>query len=112
MRRDEAKRTSGGGAAIMFAVFAVVCLAAFLSFRGGDVGQLSKLVGNLGGGPLFGNGLGDSLCGIAIAESIVIAWFGLGAFVAPFIQKTDQRPGIFLSWAIFLADAGRILIFF
>ena len=37
--------------------FLLLCaLLRFLAYRGSDVGQLPKLVGNLGGGPLFGDG--------------------------------------------------------
>ena len=84
-------------AAIIFAVFAVVCVVAFLAFRGSDVGQLPKLVSNLGGGPFFGvNEFFDHVTGIAIALAITISWFGLGGLVTPFLLKTDQRPGMLL----------------
>ncbi len=55
---------SSGLAAIGFAVFAVVLVVAFLSYRGSDVGQLPNLLGNLGGGPLAGfEGIRDSIVG-------------------------------------------------
>ena len=41
-------------AAAAFAVFAVVCLIAFLAGRTADIWQLQILAGNLGGGPLIG----------------------------------------------------------
>ncbi len=47
-------RSENATAAIVFAGFAVVCIVAFLSFRGGDLGKLGTLAGNLGGGPMFG----------------------------------------------------------
>lgn len=89
-------QTGSNTAAIILAVFAIVCVAAFLSFRGSDVGQLPQLVGNLGSGPFWGSGVEGSIAGIAVAEFIAIAWFGLGAFVAQFVLKTDHRPGLFL----------------
>ncbi len=64
--------------AIIFAVFAVVCVVAFLTYRGSDIGQLPKLIGNLGGGPLLGSGITDSLVGLIVALLIGICWCGLG----------------------------------
>lgn len=54
-------KANNNTAAIIFAVFAVACVVAFLSFRGSDVGQLPNLVGNLGGGPWLGNGVLDHI---------------------------------------------------
>ena len=52
-----------------FGVWAAVLVIAFLSYRGSDVGQLGTLVGNLGGGPLFG---GDFL------HQLLNGFYGLG----------------------------------
>ena len=69
-----------------FAAFALVCLIAFLGYSGSDVGQMPKLMGNLGGGPLAGfEGIRDSLVGSVAAVLIGVSWFGLGSFVARFI---------------------------
>lgn len=77
----EVKHGNNGTAAIVFAAFAVVCIVAFLSYRGGDIGQLPKLVGNLGGGPLAGTGIVDTLAGLLISVLILFAWAGLGWIV-------------------------------
>src|SRR5436190_17901553 len=65
--------------AIIFAVFAVACIGAFLVYRGNDVGQLPTLVGNLGGGPVFGPI--DGLVGLFLAACIWAAWSGLGGMI-------------------------------
>ena len=73
--------------AIIFAVWAVALIAVFLTYRGADVGQLPNLLGNLGGGPVFGfEGFRDSLFGGVIAVAIGISWFGLGSFASSFIK--------------------------
>ena len=72
-------------AAIKFAVFAVVCIVSFLTYRGSDVGQLQKLLGNLGGGPLTGESAFDSLIGFMAAIFIFQAWIGFGRQVCRFI---------------------------
>ena len=70
------------------AVWAVVALIAFFANRGADVGRLGTLVGNLGGGPLFGwEGFRDSLAGIVTAGVVFLSWFGLGTFVTSFIDR-------------------------
>ena len=84
-------------AAILFAVFAVAVIVAFLTFRGSDVGQLQKLVGNLGGGPLVGfEGFRDSVAGAIVAILIAISWFGVGSLVARLIklEKSDDYSHI------------------
>ncbi len=80
------KKAPFGLPAILAALWAVVLLVAFFANRGSDVGQLQKLVGNLGGGPLFGNGFIDSVVGTLAAFLIVVAWFGVGNFAASFIK--------------------------
>ncbi|MFM9903101.1 MAG: ArnT family glycosyltransferase [Pyrinomonadaceae bacterium] len=72
-------------AAIIFAVFAVACVIAFLAFRGSDIGQLPKFVWNLGGGPLAGEMAFDSFIGILVAIFIFQASMGLGKHVCRFI---------------------------
>ncbi len=84
-------KNSDGLAALLFAAFAAAAVMAFLYFRGSDVGQLPKLVGNLGGGPLFGSGIVDSLAGIVIAVLIGISWFGLGSVITR-VVKRESRP--------------------
>lgn len=80
---------SSSTTAIVFAVFAVVSIVAFLAYRGSDVGQLPKLVGNLGGGQLFGNGSIDTLVGIVSAACILVSWAGLGSAVLKVIPQFE-----------------------
>ncbi len=80
-------KSSSSVAAIGFAIFAAILLVAFLSYRGSDVGQLGSLIGNLGGGPLFGSGgFGDSLIGVVIGLVILLSWFGLGSLASSLIN--------------------------
>jgi hypothetical protein len=74
-------------AAMIFAVFAVVCIVAFLTYRGSDIGQLPKLIGNLGGGALFGTSVVDSFAGIVIAALIGVSWCGLGSTITKFVKR-------------------------
>jgi hypothetical protein len=84
------KRVTNSTAAIIFAIWAAVLVIAFLAYRDADVGQLPRLLGTLGGGPLFGGeGLRDSLTGAVVAGLLGISWFGLGDFVFRFIE-TDK----------------------
>ncbi len=85
-------KPDNGAAAMIFAVFSVVCFVAFLSLRGSDLGKLGSLVGNLGGGPMFGVGIIDSLAGGLAAFLVLLAWFGTGTFISRFI-KLPQAEG-------------------
>ncbi len=83
----EKPKKGSGTAAIIFAVFAAACLIAFLAFRGSDIGQLPKLVGNLDGWPLVGSdGIGhlfNSLRALAIG----MAWYTLGSLVLSLMRR-------------------------
>ncbi len=79
-------------AAIAIAVWAVVLLVAFLSNRGSDVGQIGKLVGNLGGGPLIGDEFFGTAVGIVIASMIFLSWNGLGGFAMSKLRLNDRSP--------------------
>lgn len=95
--RPVEKNEGSGLTTIAIAVWAVVVLIAFLSNRGGDVGQIAKLFGNLGGGPLFGAGVADSLIGVAAASLIALSWYGLGGFAMSKIfgsELDDRSPFI------------------
>jgi hypothetical protein len=92
-------------AAIVFAVFAIACVVAFLVFRGSDVGQLSKLVGNLGGGPITGEDAKGAF-GIVLVCPLLWAWMGLGRQLFGFLGITpDSNTSVFLIMAI-LAGLG------
>lgn len=83
---------SNGLSAMAFAVFAVAAIIAFLAFRDSDVGQLPKLICNLGDGPLAGfDGIRDSVVGSIFALLIGISWFGLGSFAARFIKFENSE---------------------
>src|SRR5205809_146086 len=75
-------------AGLLAAVWAVISLIAFLANRGSDVGQIGKLISNLGGGPLFAwDGFRDSFFGGLIALAILMSWFGLGSLITRFIRR-------------------------
>ncbi len=87
--REEKSQTF---AAAAFAGFTVVCLAAFLAYRGSDIGKMPTFFGNLGGGPLLGfEGLRDSIAGLIAAALIGISWYGLGSFVTSFIRFSREQ---------------------
>lgn len=79
-------KNSFGLPAIIFAACAAVLLIAFLSYRGSDIGQLPNLIGSLGGDPMFGSGVVDSISGSVVALLIVASWFGVGNFVVSFVK--------------------------
>lgn len=80
MATDSTQRDNST-AAFLFAVFAIACVAAFLFFRGNDVGQLSRLVGNFWIGGFGGSGVIDVLVGLAAAAAIGMSWVGLGGVI-------------------------------
>lgn len=87
--KEAQKHSAGiGVGTIALIAFALASLAAFLSYRGSDLGRLPSLIGNLGGGPLGGSGIGDSIVGSVIALLIGISWFGVGNFAVSFVKTT------------------------
>src|SRR5205085_7404565 len=70
----EAGIESKRGLGIFTALWAVVLIAAFFAYRGGDVGKLPGLFSNLGGGPLIGESAFDSLVGLIVSVLIIQAW--------------------------------------
>ncbi|MBX3281725.1 MAG: phospholipid carrier-dependent glycosyltransferase [Acidobacteria bacterium] len=82
---SKANSNSKGGNAVIVAIWAAVLLVVFVSFRSTDLLSLPRLLGNLGGGALFGAGLIDSLVGAIAASCILAAWFGLGSVVSLFL---------------------------
>lgn len=80
------RQESNSTPAILFAAFAVVCLVAFLAYRGSDIGKLNSLIGDLGGVPLFGPSIIDSFIGGLVAIVILVSWFGIGTFVFRYLK--------------------------
>jgi len=88
MPAEKVEKSSFGIAALLIAAWSVVLLVAFFANRSGDVGRIGQLLGNLGGGPLFGwDGFRDSLLGGLIVLLMLIAWFGLGSMITKFIRR-------------------------
>lgn len=77
---------------MIVAIWAAALLVVFVSFRSTDLLNLPKLLGNLGGGALFGSGFVDSLVGAIAAGFVLAAWFGLGSIVSLFL-KVGRRDG-------------------
>lgn len=77
------ERTTTG--AFVLAAWAAILTVFFLTNRDSDVGQIGRVFGNLGGGPLAGSGIGNSAIASVVALLIVFSWFGLGNFVLSFI---------------------------
>lgn len=80
----------------LFAVWAVALVVAFFAFRGGDVGKIGSLVGNLGGGSWFGSSIVDSMVGGLVAGIILVAWFGVGTFVFRYlkVEKAEKHSHV------------------
>jgi len=89
----ETKQGQGNLAAVTLAAFATVLIIAFFSYRSGDIGQLTQLVGDLRGGPIVGNAMVESLYGIASAILILLSWFGLGSIVDGVIVSATDDDG-------------------
>lgn len=86
MAKSEARSNNNLLIAVATAAWAVVLLIAFFANRGEDVGRLGQLVGNLGGGSLFGNGIIESVVGSMAAVLIFISWISLGSFAESFLK--------------------------
>src|SRR5512139_1213790 len=115
MADTKAKSDSFGLPALAAALWAVVLLIAFFANRGADVGSIGRLVGNLGGGPLVGSGIFDSIAGAVTAVAILIAWFGLGSLVARFVpvSKSESHSHVLeLVTKLAVGAAGWSLVWF
>lgn len=72
---------------MLVAIFAAALLVIFVAFRSSDLLKLPTLVGNLGGGPLFGiEGILASFVGAVVSGVILISWFGTGTFVFRYLK--------------------------
>jgi 4-amino-4-deoxy-L-arabinose transferase-like glycosyltransferase len=113
---EKAKSSDSGLTAVVFAAWALLLIIAFLAYRGADAGQLPRLLGNLGGGPLIGGaGLVDSILGLVIAILILLAWYGLGSLITSFIKvSTDGNYSRWLEFArnTAVGAAGWSLVWF
>lgn len=100
----------------MIAAWGIVLLVAFLSYRGEDIARLGSLLGNIGGGPVFGfEGFIASVSGAVIAAFVGVAWFGLGSFVLRFLRpEPAERHSHILEFVMRPAVGAAVwsLIFF
>ena len=107
------KNGNGGMIAAAFAVWAIVLLIAFFQYRGSDVGQLGRLIGNLGGGPMIGReGLERSLVGVLTAAAIFQAWLGMGALFYRLFRFEINSLALAMATAAAIGAATWSLIFF
>lgn len=99
----ETSSSDSGLTVILFAAWAIGLVIAFLAYRGTDAGQLPGLFDKLGGGPLFGGGgFGASVLGLAVAVSILLAWYGLGSLITSFIKASREENSS--GWLEFARD--------
>jgi hypothetical protein len=88
---SEGEKSTGSNAFVVV-IWAAVLLVVFVAFRGDDLLKWPVLFGNLGGGPLFGTGIIDSIIGAFAAAMLFVSWFGLGTFVLGFV-RTERGDG-------------------
>ncbi len=91
----EAKKTSNAGFAI--AIWAAILVTVFVAFRSTDLLRLPSLLGNLGGGSLFGGeGILAVVVGAVVSGVVLVAWFGTGTFVFRYLktESSDNRSRI------------------
>jgi hypothetical protein len=94
---------------MVFVVWSAVLLTAFFANRGSDLGKIAEFAGRLGGGPLAGTGIVDSVAGSIVASVIVLSWFGFGSFATSFIKtKKDEGHSHLLELAIKTAVGSAI----
>ncbi len=99
----EEKKTSNAGFAI--AIWAAILVTVFVAFRSTDLLRLPSLLGNLGGGPLFGNTIVDSAYGICAAVFVFVAWLGLGSVLDSLLDRGKENDP---SEALFVARSAAI----
>lgn len=106
-------KTPGGIAPFLIALLAIGSLIAFFAYRGTDIGQLGKLIGNLGSGPLFGEyGFLVSFCGSVISILIFLAWLGTGSFIYRLLRIEVRSVTLMVAVAIALGSAFWSLTWF
>lgn len=84
---NEPGKSKQGNAAIIIAIWSAVLVTIFVAFRSSDLLKLPSLLGNLGGGPLFGGeGILASVVGAVVAVLILVSWLGIGTFVFRYLK--------------------------
>lgn len=98
---ENQEKSRGGLTIILFAGWAIGLLAAFLAFRGANVGQLPVLLGGAGGSFFGASGFIATVLGFLIALLVFAAWFGLGSLISSFIRITpDENSSKWLKFTI------------
>src|SRR5262245_4707777 len=106
------KNGNGGMIAAAFAVWTVVLLIAFFQYRGADVGQLGRLIGNVAGGPMIGaEGLERSFAGVLAAAAIYQAWLGMGSVFYRLFRFEINSLALAMAMAAAIGAAVWSLIF-
>ncbi|HMS10272.1 MAG TPA: hypothetical protein PKE66_12350, partial [Pyrinomonadaceae bacterium] len=110
MAKAEAKANNFSLAAVAVAVWAGVLLIAFFANRGEDIGKLGQVVGDLGGGPLIGAGIIDSISGLLIALAIAAAWFGIGNLVVSRLASLEsaEKPSYLIELVLSFAVGAAV----
>jgi hypothetical protein len=88
---EKAKSGDSGLAVVVCGAWALLLIIAFMAYRGADAGQLPRLLGNLGGGPLIGDSGVESIFGWVLATLIFRAWYGLGSLISSFIKTSADE---------------------
>ena len=84
---DDTPKAKSGSAAIIIAIWSAVLVTIFVAFRSSDLLKLRSLLGNLGGGPLFGgDGILASVVGAVVAVLILVSWLGIGTFLFRYLK--------------------------
>ena len=80
-------KTRSTNSAIIIAIWSAVLLTVFVAFRSTDLLKLPSLLGNLGGGPLFGGeGILASVVGAVVSGLILVSWLGIGSFLFRYLN--------------------------
>ena len=110
LAKAEAKANNFSLAAVAVAVWAGVLLIAFFANRGEDIGKLGQVVGDLGGGPLIGAGIIDSISGLLIALAIAAAWFGIGNLVVSRLASLEsaEKPSYLIELVLSFAVGAAV----
>lgn len=89
------EKANKSGNAVLVAIWAAALLVVFTAFRFNDVLKLPSLVGNLGGGPLFGSGIAETFAAMITALVIGFSWLCLGSFIFIFLPASEENASSF-----------------